>query len=54
MLLLYEETKKIGLPCALVSDAGLTEVPPGTKTCLGIGPAPEKTIDKITGSLKLV
>jgi PTH2 family peptidyl-tRNA hydrolase len=54
MLLLYEEAKKIGLPCALVSDAGLTEVPPGTKTCLSIGPAPEKTIDKITGSLKLV
>jgi PTH2 family peptidyl-tRNA hydrolase len=42
-----------GLPTVVVEDAGLTEVPPGTKTCLGIGPAPASEIDPITGGLPL-
>jgi PTH2 family peptidyl-tRNA hydrolase len=42
------------IPHSLITDAGLTEVPPGTVTCLGIGPAPEKDIDVITGELPLV
>ncbi len=54
LIYLYQEAKKEKLPCALVSDAGLTIVKPGTKTCLGIGPAPEEKIDKITGNLKLI
>lgn len=54
LLYLYGEAKKAHLPCALISDAGLTEIEPGTKTCLGIGPAPEEKIDKITGNLKLI
>ncbi len=51
---LYESSKKAGLPCYLVSDAGLTELPPGTTTALGIGPAPNARMDGITGSLKLL
>ena len=54
LFFLYETARNFNLPCALVSDAGLTEVEPGTKTCLGIGPAPEEKIDKITGNLKLI
>ncbi len=37
-----------------VRDAGLTEVPPGTVTCLGLGPARAPEIDPITGSLPLL
>jgi PTH2 family peptidyl-tRNA hydrolase len=42
------------LPTYLVQDRGLTQIPSGTITCLGIGPAPSAKIDKITGHLKLL
>jgi peptidyl-tRNA hydrolase, PTH2 family len=43
-----------GLLTIVVEDAGLTEVPPGTKTCLGLGPAPSSELDPVTGGLPLL
>jgi len=37
-----------------VQDSGLTQIPPGTTTCIGIGPAPSDLIDKVTNHLKLL
>lgn len=53
LLALKERAARAGIPSELVTDAGLTELPPSTTTCLGIGPAPESQIDPITGALPL-
>lgn len=51
---IYEKAKRSGLPCVLIRDAGLTQIPPGTKTAVGIGPADAQKIDTITGELSLL
>jgi PTH2 family peptidyl-tRNA hydrolase len=51
---LEKAAKEMGLPFALVVDRGLTEILPGTVTCLGIGPAPAEKVDTLTGSLPLL
>ena len=48
------KTRTLKIPHYSVTDAGHTEVPPGTVTALGIGPAKESDVDKITGNLKLL
>ena len=52
--ILYQKAKTAGLPASVVEDRGLTQLEPGTVTCLGIGPAPDAEIDEITGKLKLL
>lgn len=53
LLAIAQKSKKMKLPCAVIIDAGRTEIEAGTITCVGIGPASEKEIDKVTGSLPL-
>ena len=54
LLELEKKAKKSKLPTALIVDRGLTELPPSTITCLGIGPAPSFQVDAITGKLPLL
>lgn len=54
MVEIQQRASRAGIPTAWVEDAGFTEVPPGTRTCLGVGPAPTFELDRITGDLPLL
>lgn len=43
-----------GIPYVFVEDAGFTEVPPGTRTVLGLGPSRATELDAVTGELPLL
>ncbi|RBQ23383.1 Peptidyl-tRNA hydrolase [Candidatus Methanobinarius endosymbioticus] len=49
-----EIAKRNNVPNYIVKDAGRTEIPTGTITCLGIGPDEDEIIDKVTQNLKLL
>lgn len=51
---LEQKAKKLSISAIIISDAGHTEIPAGTKTVLGIGPAPSNLIDQVTGHLPLL
>lgn len=55
LIAVMHEAEIAGLPCALITDAGLTEFNGvATITCCAVGPAKEEDVDKITGHLKLL
>ena len=54
LLELEKRARSIQIPSFIVRDMGLTQVPPGTITCLGLGPAPVKTVDTLTRKLRLL
>lgn len=54
LLNLQKKTALMKLPYSLITDRGLTQLPPDTVTCLGIGPALSAQVDKITGNLPLL
>ncbi len=54
LLKIYSTARDAGLPAAIIKDAGLTQVRPNTPTAVGIGPADDTEVDKITGKLKLL
>lgn len=54
MLELKRKAEAKRLPVALIEDRGLTQLPPSTATCIGLGPAPALELDLLTGDLKLL
>lgn len=53
LLELLCHAKELGLPISLIQDAGRTQIAPGSRTVLGVGPGPADLVDKVTGHLKL-
>jgi len=51
---LERRSRENGLPFYVVRDMGLTQVEPGTVTCIGIGPGPVVRVDLLTGDLPLL
>jgi peptidyl-tRNA hydrolase, PTH2 family len=54
LLHVQTDAEKLMMPLVIVQDRGLTQIPTGTVTCIGIGPAPSDIIDKVTSKLKLL
>ena len=47
-----QDAKDSGLVTAIISDAGMTELKPGTTTVCAIGPDKDDKIDQVTGKLQ--
>jgi PTH2 family peptidyl-tRNA hydrolase len=50
----HKQCKKHKIPSIMISDAGHTQVDPGTVTVVGIGVEDSSKLDKITGGFKLM
>lgn len=51
---LKEKALSQEIPFSVISDAGRTEVEPGSITVIAVGPAPNNLVDIITGNLELL
>jgi peptidyl-tRNA hydrolase, PTH2 family len=54
LMQIRKQAEELCLPVVQVQDSGLTQIPSGTITCIGIGPAPSELVDKVTNKLKLL
>lgn len=53
LLELKRKADSEGFLTETITDAGLTQIPPGTLTCLGIGPDESPKLDPLTGAYPL-
>ncbi|MCL2608172.1 MAG: peptidyl-tRNA hydrolase Pth2 [Methanomassiliicoccaceae archaeon] len=44
----------LGIVNSVVTDAGRTEIAPGSVTCVAVGPDTETKVDKVTGHLSML
>mmetsp|Transcript_44287 Transcript_44287/g.66768 ORF Transcript_44287/g.66768 Transcript_44287/m.66768 type:complete len:198 (+) Transcript_44287:176-769(+) len=51
---ILEKAHSKGIPCYLVEDAGRTQIAAGSRTVLGLGPAPVDVFEGVTDHLKLM
>lgn len=51
---IIRKAERLNISYHKVKDAGHTEIKPGSKTAIGLGPEDASKIDKITSQLKLV
>jgi len=54
LLILEAQAQSLNICARSIQDAGRTQIAAGSRTVLGIGPAPVKLINQVTGHLKLL
>ena len=54
LLTVYAIAKSLGLVTAIIQDAGRTQIDPGSKTVVAVGPGPEDLIDQVTKQFPLL
>ncbi|KAK7755660.1 hypothetical protein SLS62_002271 [Diatrype stigma] len=54
LLTLMGRARSLGLTAEVIQDAGRTQIESGSRTVLGVGPAPRSLVDQVTGGLKLL
>ena len=50
LLSIYRQAQKLKVNCTLIRDAGKTQIAPGTKTAVGLGPINEAIFEKIVSN----
>ncbi|KAI3404816.2 hypothetical protein KGF56_002333 [Candida oxycetoniae] len=53
MDMLFAKAMSLGINSSIIHDAGRTQIAAGSATVLGLGPAPKRVLDEVTGALKL-
>ncbi|MEM4295249.1 MAG: peptidyl-tRNA hydrolase Pth2 [Candidatus Anstonellales archaeon] len=54
MIDILRKSEQLGIANAIIRDAGLTQVKPGSLTAIALGPAEDEIIDALTSTLKLL
>ncbi|KAK3297729.1 peptidyl-tRNA hydrolase PTH2-domain-containing protein [Chaetomium fimeti] len=54
LLELMGKARGLGVTARVIADQGRTQIAAGSRTVLGVGPAPKSLVDMVTGHLKLL